>query len=87
MMIQSGAEMGAEHDHERREEPQPRPEPVAAEQHQPEEPALEEEREHALGGQQAAEDVADEPGVVAQFIPNSNSWTTPVATPRAKIRP
>ena len=47
-----------------REQPQSRAQAVAAEQHQPEEAALEEEREHAFGGEQAPEDVADEPGVV-----------------------
>ena len=56
--------MGAEHHDGRREQPHPRPEPVAAEQQEAEEAALEGEREHALRGQQAAEDVADEPGVV-----------------------
>ena len=40
------------------------PEPVAAEQHQAQEAALEEEREHALGREQAAEHVAHEARVV-----------------------
>ena len=56
--------MRPEDDHEDREQPQPRAEPIAAEQHQAEEPALEEEREDALGREQAAEDVADEPRVL-----------------------
>ena len=87
MMIQRALKWAPEDDHERREEPQPGAQPVATEEHQAKEPALEEEREHTLGGQQAAEDVADEPGVVDQFIPNSNSWTIPVAMPMANTSP
>ena len=64
MMIQRALKWAPKHDHEGREEPQPRAQPVAAEQHQPEEAALEEEGEHALRGEQAAEDVADEARVV-----------------------
>ena len=45
------------------------PEPVAAEQHQPEEAALEEEGEHAFGREQAAEHVADEARVVGPVHP------------------
>ena len=56
--------MGPEDHHERGEEPEPWPESIAAEQHEPEEPALQEEREDAFGGEQAPEHVADEPRVV-----------------------
>ena len=64
-----GAEMRPEHDQEGCQEPHPGPEPIAAEQHQAEEPALQGEREHALGGQQAPEHVADEPGVLRPVHP------------------
>ncbi len=46
------------------QEPHPRPQAVAAEQHQAQEAALEEEGEDAFRRQQRAEDVAHEPGVV-----------------------
>ena len=68
-MIQSALKWAPNDDHERREEPQPRAQAVAAEQHQAEEAALEEEGEHALGGEQAAEHVADEPRVVGPVHP------------------
>ena len=43
--------------------------PVPAEDPQAEEGRLQEEREQALDGQRGAEDVADEPGVVAPVHP------------------
>ena len=61
--------MRPEDDHERREEPQLRSESIAAEQHQPEEPAFEEEGEHPLRREQAAEDVADEARVLGPVHP------------------
>ena len=64
---------------------QPARQLVPAEDPQAEERRLEEEREQPLDGQRRAEDVADEPGVVDQFIPNWNSCTMPVTTPIAKL--
>ena len=69
MTIQSALKCAAKTTTHRRAEPQPRPEAVAAEQHQAEEPAFEEEREDTLGREQAAEDVADEPRVVRPVHP------------------
>ena len=68
-----------------RREVQPRRQPVPAEDPQPEERRLEEERGEALDGQGRAEHAADEVEYTDQFIPNWNSCTRPVATPIAKL--
>ncbi len=60
-------------------------EPVPAEDPEPEEGRLEHERREPLDRERRAEDVADELRVDDQFIPNWNSWTSPVATPIAKL--
>ena len=54
------AEMRAEDDKRGGEEPEARAEAAAAEEHQAQETALQEEGEDALGGQQTPKDVADE---------------------------
>ena len=74
--------MRAEDDHEDREQPQPRTEPVAAEEHEPEEAALEEEGEHALGREEAAEHVADEARVVRPVHPELEFLDDPGGDPQ-----
>ena len=78
--------MRTQADHAGGKEMQPAPDLVPAEQQDGQETRFEKEGEDAFRRQRAAEHVAhDTANSVAQFVPNSNSITMPVATPIAKV--